>query len=237
MEKEQVILGIDPGTRILGFGVIRISARGPRLVDFGIVNLMKEGSHFLVLKRIIADVSKIIRKYKPDLMAIEGPFYGKNPQVMLKLGRAQGAAISAGLLKDIPIYEYQPRSVKLAVTGKGSASKEQVSNMVQRVLNFSCTVKYLDATDALAIALCHYFEEHSLVAAAAREDANIAMSKSGIYTVNVNKEGSALSMRMGKMGLGNVKSAGHRGKGGWEAFISANPDRTINSLKSGKRKK
>ncbi len=237
MENEKVILGIDPGTRILGFGVIRICAGKPQLVDLGIVNLTKEGSHFLVLKRIIADVSRIIRKYKPDLMAIEGPFYGKNPQVMLKLGRAQGAAISAGLLKDIPIFEYQPRSVKLAVTGKGSASKEQVSGMVQRILNFKCTLKYLDATDALAIALCHYYEEHSLVAAAAREDANIAMSKSGICTVNVNRKGSALSMRMGKMGLGNVKSSGHKGKGGWESFVSANPGRTIESIRGGKEKK
>lgn len=229
MNKSKIILGIDPGTRILGFGVISISAGKPHLIDLGVVNLKKEGSHFLVLQKIIAEISKVIGRYKPDIMAIEAPFYGKNPQVMLKLGRAQGAAISAALLKDIPIFEYAPRSVKLAVTGKGSASKEQVSNMVQRILDFSCNIKYLDATDALAIALCHFYTAHTLSAMAAAEDSREKLSQNGINGAAA-RSGSAASLRMGKAGLGNVRSSGH--KAGWDAFVKANPGRTLRSVKS-----
>ena len=168
MENEKVILGIDPGTRILGFGVIRICAGKPQLVDLGIVNLTKEGSHFLVLKRIIADVSRIISKYKPDLMAIEGTFYGKNPQVMLKLGRAQGAAVSAGLLKDIPIFEYAPRKIKMSITGRGEASKEQVATILQNMLKIEELPKDLDATDGLAAAVCHFFQQSSAISSTSK---------------------------------------------------------------------
>lgn len=226
---ERIILGIDPGTRILGFGVIRVGGRKPELVDFGIVNLKKEETHFLVLQRIFAEVSKIIRKYRPDLIAIEAPFYGKNPQVMLKLGRAQGAAIAAGLLKDIPIYEYAPRSVKLAVAGKGSAAKTQVASMVQGILSFVCDVKYLDATDALAIALCHFFTEKSLAAQAAQEDLRLKLAKGGLNT----KKKAASSMPAMKTSLSGIRSSGH--KGGWDDFVKSNPQRTITSLNSEKK--
>lgn len=231
MRSEEIILGIDPGTRILGFGVVSVckgavtrKSKKVNLVDFGIVNLKKEGTHFLVLQKIIAEVSKLIRKYKPACIAIEAPFYGKNPQVMLKLGRAQGAAISAGLLKDIPIFEYAPRSVKLAVVGNGSATKEQVSQMVQSMLGFKCEVKYLDATDALAIALCHYFSENSISTLAAKED-----NKQRIARINgkLNSKGAAGSLRMGKKSLSSIKSASH--KGSWEDFVKSNPERMVKS--------
>lgn len=230
--RERIILGIDPGTRILGFGVIRINTKNkPELIDFGVVNLSREGTHFLVLQRILSEVAKIIRKYRPDLIAIEAPFYGKNPQVMLKLGRAQGAAIAAGLLKDIPIFEYAPRSVKLAVTGKGSSSKIQVAAMVQGILSFECEVKYLDATDALAIALCHFYTETSLSAKAAMEDTRLKIAKSG---VNASKK-AAYSMRAGKAGLSAIHSSGH--KVGWDEFVKSNPQRTITSLRGKSDKK
>ena len=113
---DRVILGIDPGTRILGFGIIHIVRGVPHFVDMGVVNLIKERDHFVTLRRITHEVSALINRHAPDEMAIEAPFYGKNPQVMLKLGRAQGAAIAAALMRDIPIFEYAPRSVKVAVT-------------------------------------------------------------------------------------------------------------------------
>ncbi len=230
--RERIILGIDPGTRILGFGVIRISAGNkPELVDCGVVNLTREGSHFLVLQRILSEVAKILQRYRPDLIAIEAPFYGKNPQVMLKLGRAQGAAIAAGLLKDIPIFEYAPRSVKLAVTGKGSSSKMQVASMVQSILSFKCELKYLDATDALAIALCHFYTETSLSAKAAMEDTRLKVAKTGVNTL----KRAASSMRAGKSDLSAIHSSGH--KVGWDEFVKSNPGRTITSLRGGKGKK
>lgn len=168
VETDKVILGIDPGTRILGFGVVRIHGRKILYEQMGVVDLRSVDDHFVTLKRITEQVAELIEKYNPDELAIEAPFYGKNPQVMLKLGRAQGAAIAAALLREIPIFEYAPRSVKLAVTGKGAASKEQVAVMVQKLLGIDSPQKYTDATDALAIALCHAFERTSLTGSASK---------------------------------------------------------------------
>ena len=162
---DKIILGIDPGTRILGFGVIRVFDGGVEYLDMGVVNLKNVKDHFVTLKTILQEVTGIIDKYNPDELAIEAPFYGKNVQVMLKLGRAQGAAIAAALRREIPIFEYAPRSIKLAVTGKGAASKEQVSIMAQSLLGVDFPQEYLDATDALAIALCHYYQTTGLLAA------------------------------------------------------------------------
>ena len=227
MTEHKTILGIDPGTRILGFGVISIIGKKPKLKELGVINLKKEETHFLVLQCILLEVSKLVRKYKPDVMAIEAPFYGKNPQTMLKLGRAQGAAIAAGLLKDIPIYEYAPTSVKLAVTGKGSASKEQVSAMVQSILGITCDVKYLDATDAVAIALCHFYTQGSITAKSAAVDVMLSLSEAS------SRKGAATSMRVGKVGLENIKSSGH--KASWNDYVKSNPSRTIRSIKSTKK--
>ena len=154
---DKIILGIDPGTRILGFGVIHVFGKTVEYVDMGVINLKNVKDHFVTLKTILSEVTALIDKYHPDELAIEAPFYGKNPQVMLKLGRAQGAAIAAALGRDIPIFEYAPRSIKLAVTGKGAASKEQVAIMAQRLLSIDIAQEYLDATDALAISLCHHY--------------------------------------------------------------------------------
>ena len=227
MASKRVILGIDPGTRILGFGVISVIGNKLSLKELGVINLKKEETHFLVLQRILLEVSKLVRKYRPDEMAIEAPFFGKNPQTMLKLGRAQGAAISAALLKDIPIFEYAPRSVKLSVTGKGSASKEQVASMVQAILGFTCQVKYLDATDAVAIALCHYYNSNTLSSQVAKEDILLRLSASSA------KKAASLSRRVGKGGTANIKSSSH--KQGWEAFIKANPSRTITGINRRKK--
>lgn len=155
-------MGIDPGTRIMGFGVVRILERKVSYVDMGIIDLRKEGDHFVKLQKITKEITAIIEKYMPDELAVEAPFYGKNPQTMLKLGRAQGAAIAAALLKDIPIFEYAPRSVKLAITGTGAASKDQVGLMVQKQLGISFPQKFADATDALSIALCHAYDRTSI---------------------------------------------------------------------------
>ncbi len=166
-ETDKVILGIDPGTRILGFGVIRVLDRKVEYLHMGVVNLKGTKDHFVTLRTIYEEVTKIIEKYNPDELAVEAPFYGKNVQVMLKLGRAQGAAIAAAISRDIPIFEYAPRSIKLAVTGKGAASKEQVAMMAQRLLGIDIAQEYLDATDALAIALCHHYHVSNPVLAAA----------------------------------------------------------------------
>ena len=166
-ETDKVILGIAPGTRILGFGVIRVLDRKVEYLHMGVVNLKGTKDHFVTLRTIYEEVTKIIEKYNPDELAVEAPFYGKNVQVMLKLGRAQGAAIAAAIRRDIPIFEYAPRSIKLAVTGKGAASKEQVAMMAQRLLGIDIAQEYLDATDALAIALCHHYHVSNPVLAAA----------------------------------------------------------------------
>ena len=156
--KQRIILGIDPGSRILGFGVILVDAKKVHFIYMGIIDLRKEKEHFKKLKIILEKVSDLIDKYKPDDLSIEAPFYGKSIQAMITLGRAQGAAISAALLKNIPVYEYAPRKIKRAITGKGAASKEQVAMIISKTLNIECHNKYLDATDALAIAMCHFYQ-------------------------------------------------------------------------------
>ena len=158
MTKEKTILGIDPGTNILGFGVIGINAKGPYYIDMGVFDLRKIKDPFEKLANIFAGVSELIEEHKPDQLAVESPFYGKNAQVILKLGRAQGAALTAAVMRGIPVAEYAPRKAKIAICGNGAASKEQVAMMIQKTLNVSLDPKYLDATDALAIALCHHYQ-------------------------------------------------------------------------------
>lgn len=154
--KEKIILGIDPGTQVMGYGIILIKKQ-PQVLQFGILHLKKYEEHALKLKKIFERISQIIEEYAPDEVALEAPFMGNNPQSMLKLGRAQGVAMSAALAKEIPVVEYSPKKVKKSVTGNGNASKEQVADMLKRILNFQDTPKLLDATDALAVALCHHY--------------------------------------------------------------------------------
>ena len=159
---EEIILGIDPGTNLLGFGVIRADAKGPHYEDMGIFDLRKIKDPFDKLANIFAGTSELIETVRPTALAIESPFYGKNAQVILKLGRAQGAAITAAAMKGIPVTEYAPRKAKIAICGNGAASKEQVSMMIQKTLKVNLKPEHLDATDALAIALCHYYQMHKL---------------------------------------------------------------------------
>ena len=158
LTKSKTILGIDPGTNILGYGVISIDSKGPHYVDMGVFDLRKIKDPFEKLANIFAGVSELLEIHKPDELAVESPFYGKNAQVILKLGRAQGAALTAAVMKGIPVAEYAPRKAKIAICGNGAASKEQVAMMIQKTLKADLDPKYLDATDALAIALCHHYQ-------------------------------------------------------------------------------
>jgi crossover junction endodeoxyribonuclease RuvC len=158
---EKIILGVDPGTQVAGYGVIEIKAGQMRLIQYGVAQLSKYSTHELKLKKLYETILRVIDEFMPDEMAIEDPFFGKNVQAMLKLGRAQGVSMAAALSRGIPIVEYAPRSVKLSVTGNGNASKEQVSQMVGHLLQAELNPEFFDATDALAIAICHYFHANS----------------------------------------------------------------------------
>lgn len=157
--KERIILGIDPGTVVLGYGLIKETGNKMSLISLGVIKMGHLDDHGLKLQRIFKKTAALIEEYKPDCVALEAPFYGKNIQVMLKLGRAQGVAMAAALNHDIPIFEYSPRKIKQSVTGSGNASKEQVASMLKTLLNFQETPEFLDATDGLAVAVCHSFQK------------------------------------------------------------------------------
>ncbi len=158
-EFDRLILGIDPGTNIMGYGVLGIKGKKLYLVSIGVVMLDKLENHALKLRTIFERVLSITDQYFPDEVALEAPFYGKNVQSMLKLGRAQGVAMSAALYRGVPIFEYAPKRVKQAITGSGSASKEQVAAMIKTILSLDVLPKEFDATDAMAVAICHYFSD------------------------------------------------------------------------------
>lgn len=157
---EKIVMGIDPGTNVMGYAILRVQGNKSEMVAFGVIELKKYASHYLKLGKIYERVLSIIDSYHPDELAIEAPFFGKNVQSMLKLGRAQGVAICAAIQRDIPITEYEPMKIKKAITGNGAASKEQVAAMLQRMLNISDEIMdlQLDATDALAAAYCHFVQ-------------------------------------------------------------------------------
>ena len=158
MTKPKIILGIDPGTNILGYGVISVDSKGPHYVDMGVFDLRKIKDPFEKLANIFAGVGELLEQHNPDELAVESPFYGKNAQVILKLGRAQGAAITAAVMRGIPVAAYAHRKAKISSCGNGAAYKEQVAMMIQKTLHVELDPKYLDATDALAIALCHHYQ-------------------------------------------------------------------------------
>lgn len=158
--KERIILGIDPGTAVLGYGIIREQGNNINLITMGVVKMGHLDDHALKLQRIFKKTTALIEEYKPDSVALEAPFYGKNIQVMLKLGRAQGVAMAAALNFDIPIFEYAPRKIKQSVTGNGNATKEQVAGMLKSLLKFNESPEFLDATDGLAVAVCHSFQKN-----------------------------------------------------------------------------
>lgn len=157
---QRIILGIDPGTIVMGYGVLAVNAKKPSVITMGLIELSKIPDHYMRLAKIYERIKMLVEQYCPDEMAIEAPFFGKNVQSMLKLGRAQGVAMAAALSHEVPITEYEPRKIKQAITGNGSASKEQVCEMLVRTLNIprENLLPKMDATDALAAALCHFYE-------------------------------------------------------------------------------
>jgi len=157
MADSRIILGVDPGTTIMGFGIIKVEGKKISCLQLNELKLSQYESHYMRLGHIYTRTSELIETYKPDEMALEAPFFGKNVQSMLKLGRAQGVAIAAGIAHDLAIFEYSPRKIKMAITGNGNASKEQVAKMLQQLVGLTSLPKNLDATDGLAAALCHYF--------------------------------------------------------------------------------
>ncbi len=171
----QVILGIDPGTNLMGYALISVQGKKPSMLALGVIELSKIDNHYTRLRRIHDRVTMLVEQYRPDHLAVEAPFFGKNVQSMLKLGRAQGVAIAAALARDIPVSEYEPRRIKQAVVGNGGASKEQVRAMLVRILALDSETlpPQLDATDALAAALCHYYEITSPIPRAASSSGSL----------------------------------------------------------------
>jgi crossover junction endodeoxyribonuclease RuvC len=160
LASEKIILGIDPGTTIMGYGIIQVVGKKVELLTLGVIHMEKLPSQGAKLRRIFERTLGLIDEFHPDEVALEAPFFGKNVQSMLKLGRAQGVAMAAAVYRDLPIFEYAPRKIKQSITGNGTASKEQVSAMLQSILkiNSNDMPQKLDATDGLAAALCHYFQ-------------------------------------------------------------------------------
>lgn len=156
---EKIILGIDPGTQIMGFGLIKVVGKKMQFIQMNELLLKKYDDPYIKLKLIFERTLELIDSYHPDEIAIEAPFYAKNVQSMLKLGRAQGVAMAAGLSRQIPVTEYLPKKIKMAITGNGNASKEQVAKMLQGLLNLKSLPKNLDSTDGLAAAVCHFYNE------------------------------------------------------------------------------
>ena len=167
--KSNIILGIDPGTIIMGYGLIKVQGTKVSLLELGVLQPGKVKDHYQKLQLIFNTVSGLITKYQPDTFAIEAPFFGKNVQSMLKLGRAQGVAIAAAMRHGLDVTEYSPKKVKQSVTGNGNASKEQVLKMLQQILSFKDEPKHYDATDALAVALCHYFQQKTALPGASEK--------------------------------------------------------------------
>ena len=162
ISKEKIILGIDPGTNVMGYGIIQIKGAEVSMLSMGSIQI-KDGDYADKLKRIFEKTLELVEQYLPDEVALEAPFFGKNVQSMLKLGRAQGVAMAAGLSREVPITEYLPKKIKMAITGNGNASKEQVALMLKSLLDLKTLPKNLDATDGLAAAVCHFYNSGKVV--------------------------------------------------------------------------
>jgi len=160
LNSEKIILGIDPGTNVMGYGLLKVTGNKAQMMAMGVIDMRKQSDPYLRLGYIFERVTGLIAEFLPDEMAIEAPFFGKNVQSMLKLGRAQGVAIAAAIHRDIPIHEYAPLKIKMAITGNGAASKEQVAGMLKRLLMLKedDMPQFMDATDALGAAYCHFLQ-------------------------------------------------------------------------------
>lgn len=162
MKDNRIILGIDPGTSVMGYGLIQANDKKPEMITMGILDMRKMKDHYLKLQKIFARTLQLIDEYHPDELAIEAPFFGKNVQSMLKLGRAQGVAMAAGLYRQVPIFEYAPRKIKIAITGSGAASKEQVAAILKGMFHIKEMPVMLDASDGLAAAVCHFYQKTNI---------------------------------------------------------------------------
>ncbi len=160
---KKIIMGIDPGTNFTGYGVVAVDGKDVKCVAIGYIELVKFGDYYQKLRHIFERVSGIIEEYSPDEVAFESPFFGENVQSMLKLGRAQGVAMAAALVRGLPVFEYAPRKVKMVITGKGAASKEQVAALLGSILKIKSMPTNLDSTDGLAVAMCHYYQTSSVL--------------------------------------------------------------------------
>lgn len=173
----KIILGIDPGTLVMGYGLIKVEGKRASIIDMNVVKLSKHKDHYERLQLIHARVHDVIQLYKPDCCAIEAPFFGKNVQSMLKLGRAQGVAIATAMQAGLTVAEYSPKKVKQSITGNGNADKEQVWLMLQRILQLAERPDYLDASDALAVAVCHFFQGSGLSTIPSTANGKVGKSK------------------------------------------------------------
>jgi crossover junction endodeoxyribonuclease RuvC len=153
-----VIMGIDPGTNVLGFGIIAIQGKGIRLISAGSIHMSKEKNHYEKLKKVYRSLENLLDLHQPGVVSVEAPFFGKNVQSMLKLGRAQGIALGVALARNVEVVEYSPKKIKHAITGRGNSSKEQVAAMLCQILDCRLDSKFLDTTDGLAAAVCHFFQ-------------------------------------------------------------------------------
>ncbi|MCH5329716.1 MAG: crossover junction endodeoxyribonuclease RuvC [Alistipes sp.] len=203
-------MGIDPGTNFTGYGILEVEGRRVRAVVMGDIDLHRMDDPYEKLQYIFRRISAIISEYGPAEVALESPFFGANVQSMLKLGRAQGVAMAAALNQDRPVFEYAPSRIKQAITGSGSASKEQVAAIVRRMLSIKEQPKHLDDTDGMAVALCHYFTSSSPL--------NDALGEERVK------------------GLGGDKKARKRGSVSWEKFLNDNPQREVKQLKPNNKK-
>ena len=199
---DRVILGIDPGTNVMGYGILGVVGGKPVMIAMGLIELSKVGDHYLRLARIYERVSMLVDEFCPDELAIEAPFFGKNVQSMLKLGRAQGVAMAAALSRGLAVSEYAPMRIKQSITGRGSAAKEQVAAIVCRILSIDQPPRRLDATDGMAVALCHHFTTASPL--------NTALGDERVKGLG-----------------GGKKAASKRGSQSWEKFLKDHPDREI----------
>lgn len=200
------IMGIDPGTNYMGYGVLEIEGKSLRAVILGEIDLHKISDPYEKLSHIFNRVSSLVEEYKPREVALESPFFGSNVQSMLKLGRAQGVAMAAALSREVDVFEYAPTRVKQAITGRGGASKESLAAMVKSILGVESPSKRLDATDGMAVALCHYY---------------------AISSPLIGIDRGAKSKGLG----GGVKSSSRKGSSSWEQFVKENPDRELKTLK------
>lgn len=196
------IMGIDPGTNYMGYGVLEVEGRRLRSVVLGDIDLHKLPDPYAKLRYIFERVGALIDQYEPQEVALESPFFGENVQSMLKLGRAQGVAMAAALSRSLPVFEYAPSRIKRSIAGSGSAAKEQVAGIVRKLLKIEQPPRRLDATDGMAVALCHYYMDHNVL--------NEALGNE----------------RMKGLG-GGPKSTSRRGSSTWEQFLKQHPDREI----------